>query len=153
MPIQTLLEDFSGELASLGLVLDNTADTAAFRQALTERYDLSDEALINQQEVKELATQIFERTFAITRALNVLTLGVAALALLATLLAQARERQRQVAPLWAMGVSRRKLALLPLYQLGGLALLTAVAAIPLGIAITWCWSPLSMWQPLAGGCP
>jgi len=57
--------------------------------------------------------------------------------LLATLLAQARERQRQVAPLWAMGVSRRKLAFLPLYQLGGLALLTAVAAIPLGVAITW----------------
>ena len=137
MPIQTLLEDFSGELASLGLVLDNTVDSTTFRQALTERFDLSEEALINQQEVKELATRIFERTFTITRALNVLTLGVAALALLATLLAQARERQRQVAPLWAMGVSRRKLALLPLYQLGGLALLTALAAIPLGIAITW----------------
>nr|WP_290822281.1 ABC transporter permease [Halomonas sp.] len=137
MPIQTLLEDFSGELASLGLVLDNTVDPTTFHQALTERFDLSEEALINQQEVKELATRIFERTFTITRALNVLTLGVAALALLATLLAQARERQRQVAPLWAMGVSRRKLALLPLYQLGGLALLTAVAAIPLGIAITW----------------
>ncbi len=137
MPIQTLLEDFSGELASLGLMLDNTADSAAFRQALTRRFDLSEDAIINQREVKRLATQIFERTFTITRALNVLTLGVAALALLATLLAQARERQRQVAPLWAMGVSRRKLALLPLYQLGGLALLTAVAAIPLGIAITW----------------
>ena len=137
MPFETLVADFDGELASLGLVLKEAADTAMFRQALTRRFDLSEDAIINQREVKRLATQIFERTFTITRALNVLTLGVAALALLATLLAQARERQRQVAPLWAMGVSRRKLALLPLYQLGGLALLTAVAAIPLGIAITW----------------
>ena len=51
--------------------------------------------------------------------------------------AQARERQRQVAPLWAMGVDRRTLAWVPLYQLGGMALVTAVAAMPLGIAITW----------------
>jgi len=69
--------------------------------------------------------------------LNGLTLGVAALALFATLLAQARERQRQLASLWALGVPRNTLTQLPLYQLGGLALLTGVVAIPLGVAITW----------------
>jgi len=137
MPTARLIDEFGGELASVGLATRETTDSAAFREALTERFDLSPQAIIDQQSVKQLATRIFERTFTITRALNVLTLGVAALALLATLLAQARERQRQVAPLWAMGVNRRSLAWIPLYQLGGMALLTAVVAMPLGIAITW----------------
>lgn len=113
------------------------ADEANFRQTLMEEFNLSGEAVINQQEVKQLATQIFERTFSITRALNGLTLGVAALALLATLLAQAHQRQRQLAALWALGVPRRTLVTLPLMQLGVLALLTGLFALPLGIAITW----------------
>jgi putative ABC transport system permease protein len=105
---------------------------------VAERFALDDEALIDQRQVKVLATDIFERTFAITRALNALTLGVAALALLASLLAQARERRRRLAPLWALGVPRRTLAGLQVAQLGGAALVTGVLAVPLGIAITAC---------------
>ena len=62
---------------------------------------------------------------------------MAALALLATLLAQAHQRQRHLAALWALGVPRRTLVVLPLMQLGGLSLLTGLLALPLGIAITW----------------
>ncbi|RUR27396.1 ABC transporter permease [Vreelandella andesensis] len=135
--VDTLMQRFEGELASTGIVLHSEADTDAFRQALSTEFDLSPDTLVNQQEIKEAATQIFERTFSITRALNGLTLGVAALALLATLLAQAQQRQRQLATLWALGVPRATLALLPLIQLGGLALITGLLAIPLGITITW----------------
>ncbi len=63
---------------------------------------------------------------------------MAALALLASLLAQARERRRRLAPLWALGVTRARLASIQLGQLGGAALVTGLAAIPLGIAITAC---------------
>lgn len=135
--VDTLIQRFEGELASTGVALRDEADTDTFRQALIAEFDLSPGALVNQQEVKKVATQIFERTFSITRALNGLTLGVAALALLATLLAQAQHRQRQLATLWALGVPRGTLSLLPLVQLGGLALITGLLAIPLGIAITW----------------
>ena len=62
---------------------------------------------------------------------------MAALALLTTLLAQAQQRQRHLATLWALGVPRKTLVALPLIQLGGLALLTGLFALPLGIAITW----------------
>ncbi|MFN2409396.1 MAG: FtsX-like permease family protein [Halomonas sp.] len=137
VPTEVLIQRFGGEMASIGLVINDSADRQALRQALADRFDVAPEAMVDQQEIKRLATQIFERTFTITRALNGLTLGVAALALLATLLAQARERQRQLASLWALGVPRKTLTLLPLFQLGGLALFTGVVAIPLGIAITW----------------
>ena len=109
----------------------------ALRSALSARFKLSRDALSDQREIKRVATEIFERTFTITRALNVLTLGVAALALLASLLAQARSRRQQLAPLWALGISRAQLAQLSLAQLGGAALVTGLLALPLGIAITW----------------
>lgn len=137
VPTEVLIQRFGGEVASIGLVVNDSADHQALREALANSFDVSPEAMVDQQEIKRLATQIFERTFTITRALNGLTLGVAALALLATLLAQARDRQRQLASLWALGVPRKTLTLMPLFQLGGLALLTGVVAIPLGIAITW----------------
>lgn len=128
---------FDAPPSSMGLVLTNNADIDALRVDLRERFGLGSDALTDQREIKRIATEIFERTFTITRALNALTLVVAALALLASLLAQARSRRQQLAPLWALGVSRAQLAQLNLAQLGGTALVTGLLAVPLGIAITW----------------
>ncbi|MGP9574153.1 ABC transporter permease [Halomonas sp. AOP42-D2-25] len=128
---------FDAPPGSMGLVLHNDADADTLRAALTARFGLGSDALRDQAEIKRIATDIFERTFTITRALNVLTLAVAALALLASLLAQARSRRQQLAPLWALGVPRAQLARLNLAQLGGIALVTGLLAVPLGIAITW----------------
>ncbi|CAO1662233.1 ABC transporter permease [Halomonas sp. NYA30] len=128
---------FDAPPSSMGVVLHPNADVDALREALTERFGLGSDALSDQREIKRIATEIFERTFTITRALNVLTLAVAALALLASLLAQARSRRQQLAPLWALGVPRAQLAQLSLVQLGGAALVTGLLALPLGIAITW----------------
>jgi len=131
-----LRERFDAPPGSLGIALAEGHTAAPLTRALTERFGLDDEAVLDQRQIKALSTEIFERTFAITRALNALTLAVAALALLASLLAQARERRRRLAPLWALGVPRRQLAGLQLAQLGGAALVTGLAAVPLGIAIT-----------------
>ena len=128
---------FDAPPSSMGLVLSDDADVDTLRAALRERFDLGSDALSDQREIKRIATEIFERTFTITRALNGLTLAVAALALLTSLLAQARSRRQQLAPLWALGVPRTQLAQLNLAQLGGTALVTGLLAIPLGIAITW----------------
>lgn len=137
MPSPRLLKDFSGQVDALGVALDDPSRSGALRQALTQRFELASEAVIDQQEVKTIATRIFERTFTITRALNVLTLGVAALALLTTLLAQADQRRQCLAPLWALGVPRATLAGIGLCQLGGIAALTGLLAVPLGLTITW----------------
>jgi len=128
---------FNAPPSSMGLVLNDDANVDALLAALRERFDLGSDALSDQREIKRIATEIFERTFTITRALNGLTLAVAALALFTSLLAQARSRRQQLAPLWALGVPRTQLAQLNLAQLGGTALVTGLLAIPLGIAITW----------------
>ncbi|GEN27678.1 ABC transporter permease [Halovibrio variabilis] len=137
MASHQLAARFEAPPSSMGLVLHENANVEALRNALTTRFGLSNDAISDQREIKRIATEIFERTFTITRALNVLTLAVASLALLASLLAQARSRRQQLAPLWALGVPRAQLARLNLAQLGGAALATGLLAIPLGIAITW----------------
>ncbi|WMC12050.1 ABC transporter permease [Oceanimonas pelagia] len=123
---------------AIGIVMRPGADAGLLRRRLAERFALTPAQLQEQREVKARARTIFERTFAITRALNGLTLAVAALALLAALLAQAESRHRHMAALWALGVPLRRLLGIQLVQLGGLALITALLALPLGMALTAC---------------
>ncbi|WP_230851364.1 FtsX-like permease family protein, partial [Pseudomonas savastanoi] len=73
-----------------------------------------------------------------TAALNSLTLGVAGVALFISLLTQSQSRLGQLAPLWALGVTRRQLMLLNLGQTWLLAVLTLVLALPLGLLLAWC---------------
>ncbi|WP_107852904.1 ABC transporter permease [Oceanimonas marisflavi] len=124
--------------AAMGVVLVPGIKAGMLRRALTEDFALTVNRLQDQREVKARATAIYERTFAITRALNALTLAVAALALLATLLAQAGSFRRRLATVWALGVPRHRLLAVQLAQLAGLALATGLLAIPLGVAITAC---------------
>ena len=91
----------------------------------------------DQGEIRRLSRSVFERTFAVTGALNALTLGVAGIALLTSLLTLAETRLPQVAPLWAMGVRRRRLAAIELTRILALAALTAALAIPLGVLVAW----------------
>ncbi len=100
-------------------------------------FGLDDGQLIDQRGLKTLSRRIFEKTFTVTLALNALTLAVAGIALLTSLLTLSAARLVQVAPLWAMGVTRRRLAVIELARALGLAALTALAALPLGLATAW----------------
>jgi putative ABC transport system permease protein len=106
--------------------------------ALQTRFQLDDSRIVDQARLKGWSVQVFERTFAATAALNSLTLGVAGVALFISLLTQSQSRLGQLAPLWALGVTRRQLMLLNLGQTWLLAVLTLVLALPLGIALAWC---------------
>ncbi|CAI8807065.1 putative ABC transport system permease protein [Pseudomonas sp. IT-P12] len=110
----------------------------AFLNALQAAFALDDSRIVDQARLKGWSTQVFERTFAATAALNSLTLGVAGVALFISLLTQSQSRLGQLAPLWALGVTRRQLMLLNLGQTWLLAVLTLVLALPLGIALAWC---------------
>ncbi len=102
------------------------------------RFALEDSRIVDQQQLKGWSSQVFERTFAATAALNSLTLGVAGVALFISLLTQSQIRLGQLAPLWALGVTRRQLMLLNLGQTWLLAVLTLVLALPLGLLLAWC---------------
>ena len=106
--------------------------------ALQARFQLDDSRIVEQAQLKGWSVQVFERTFAATAALNSLTLAVAGVALFISLLTQSQSRLGQLAPLWALGVTRRQLMLLNLGQTWLLAVLTLVLALPLGIALAWC---------------
>ena len=110
----------------------------ALLNALQARFALDDNRIVDQARLKGWSVQVFERTFAATAALNSLTLAVAGVALFISLLTQSQSRLSQLAPLWALGVTRKQLMLLNLGQTWLLAVLTLLLALPLGIALAWC---------------
>lgn len=116
----------------------NPAAVPALVSELQQRFALDDNHIIDQSQLKGWSTQVFERTFAATAALNSLTLAVAGIALFISLLTQSQSRLGQLAPLWALGVSRRNLMLLNLGQTWLLAVLTLILALPLGLLLAWC---------------
>lgn len=114
------------------------ADQAARLAAdLRAALGLDDRTVLDQRAIKELSRRIFEETFAVTVALNALTMIVAGIALVTSLLALSETRLAVMAPLWAAGVPRRVLLFLEMARALGLALLTAVLALPLGLALAW----------------
>ncbi|PRY95478.1 putative ABC transport system permease protein [Hasllibacter halocynthiae] len=113
-----------------------TGDPEGLRAALIE-FGLPPEAVIDQAGIKAFSLEVFDRTFAVTAALNVLTLSVAGFAMLASLLTLAAMRLPQLAPVWALGVTRRRLGWLELLRSVMLAGITAVLALPVGLALAW----------------
>ncbi|QGM96584.1 ABC transporter permease [Methylocystis parvus] len=93
--------------------------------------------LIDNAEIKKISKDIFERTFTVTAALNTLTLIVSAIALFAGLLTLSNLRIAHIAPVWAMGVTRRRLAGLELLRILLFSAGVALVAIPLGLFMTW----------------
>ena len=110
----------------------------ALISALQEKFGLDDRSVADQATMKAESTKIFNRTFAVTAALNAFTLGVAGIALLTSLLTLSNSRLPQLAPLWAIGVTRQRLALIELLKTMSVALITALFALPLGLLVAWC---------------
>ncbi len=113
------------------------ADVPALRAALRDGAGVPDSAMIDQAAIKALSLSVFERTFTVTTALNILTLAVAGFAILMSLLTLAAMRLPQLAPVWALGLTRRHLAGLDLARALLLAALTGAVALPLGLALAW----------------
>lgn len=105
--------------------------------ALQDRFDLPATALIDQAALKARSLALFDKTFVVTGALNLLTLGVAGFAILTSLLTLWSLRLPQLAPVWALGLTRRELARFEIMRSLALAALTALAALPLGLALAW----------------
>jgi putative ABC transport system permease protein len=110
----------------------------ALISAIQERFGLDRRNLMDQAALKSESKRIFTRTFAITAALNAFTLGVAGVALLTSLLTLSNSRLPQLAPLWAIGLTRRRLAAIELLKTMSVALITTLLALPLGLLVAWC---------------
>ena len=110
---------------------------AALAGALRAAFDLPAGGLIDHAGLKAQSLAVFDKTFVVTGALNLLTLGVAGFAILTALLTLWNLRLPQLAPVWALGLTRMRLARLEMLRSLLLALLTALLALPLGLALAW----------------
>ena len=127
----------TASLSGLSLLI-RPGQVARVKEDLQQRYALDESQRVEQASLKAWSTQIFSRTFAVTAALNSLTLGVAGVALFISQLTLGQQRLGQLAPLWALGVPRRWLAWLSLGQTLMLSGFTVLLAIPLGLLLAWC---------------
>ncbi|MGJ8624678.1 MAG: ABC transporter permease [Yoonia sp.] len=135
---QTLFQRLFPDVRPLrfGLRMD-AADVPALANELRDVFGLAEANMINQAGIKAFSLSVFERTFTVTGALNVLTLAVAGFAILMSLLTLATMRLPQLAPVWAQGLTRARLGRLEIIRAVLLAVLTAALAIPLGLALAW----------------
>lgn len=114
------------------------AAVPALISELRARFGLDGRNIADQATMKKESLAIFNRTFAVTAALNAFTLGVAGVALLTSLLTLSNSRLPQLAPLWAIGITRRRLAGIELLKTLSVALITSLLALPLGLLVAWC---------------
>ena len=137
LPLDTLVARYPNvDSSDFGLRLDPD-DLPALRDALIEDFGLPPENIVDQAALKSFSLAIFERTFAVSAALNVLTLSIAAVAILTSLLTLSSMRLPQLAPVWAIGLSRRSLAKIEFLRSIVLAGLTFIFAIPVGLLLAW----------------
>jgi putative ABC transport system permease protein len=114
-----------------------TADPAGLAEAVTAAFALPPDRVLDQAAVKRFSLAVFDRTFAVTAALNVLTLTVAGVALVASLVTLGAMRLPQLAPAWAMGMTRARLARLEAGRTLLLAAGAATVAVPVGLLLAW----------------
>lgn len=97
--------------------------------------DLNQEQFLNVRSNAGLrieTLEIFDRTFVITRALQIITTGVAFVGVLSAMLALQLEKQRQMGILKAIGLSTRQLWTLTLLETGLIGTVAGLLALPTG---------------------
>ncbi len=156
--VQGIFYDYSSELGTLmlqrdiyvkywqdprltGLALNLQAGLAAETarpaiEAALNREGLSYTLQANG-ELRRAALAVFDRTFAVTDALRVLTLMVAFLGVLSTILALHLERRRENALLRILGLTPAQNARLGLYEAACMGGIAGLLALPVGLLMSW----------------
>ncbi|MFQ5942951.1 MAG: FtsX-like permease family protein [Anaerolineales bacterium] len=122
-------------LSSLGIEALPSYDIGDLAESI--RTELAGTGLMVQenQQIREEALRIFDRTFAITESLRVLAVVVAFIGVLSALLALQLERKREYATLEAVGLTPEGLARLTYIETGLMGLSAAVLALPTGLLL------------------
>ncbi|WP_241033749.1 ABC transporter permease [Vibrio maerlii] len=124
---------FTNLPSSLGLKV--LGDKDRVYQQLKAQLNLHSSQLYDQAEIKSIALDIFTQTFAITKALNAVTLLVAVIGLFTACFMLLDARKAAIARLHALGVSRIRLLAMNLGQIASLVIFTLLIALPLGTLV------------------
>ncbi|WP_264876938.1 ABC transporter permease [Vibrio agarivorans] len=118
---------------SLGIKI--SGDQQTMYNQLRQELKLNPSQIYDQAQIKSIALDIFSQTFAITRALNGVTLMVAVIGLFTACFMLLDARKAAIARLFALGVSRNKLMAMVVGQITALVMFTLVIAMPLGALV------------------
>jgi putative ABC transport system permease protein len=110
----------------MGALLERVREHAGTEQALTVR---------SNRELREASLAIFDRTFAITQVLRLISIGVAFVGILSALMALSLERSRELAVLRATGMTPRQLTKLVTLQTSLMGSCAGILSIPLGVGL------------------
>ena len=87
------------------------------------------------RELRELVVQIFDRTFAITYALDVIAIAIAVMGVVSTLFALVLERRREFGLLRYLGVTTRGVRVTVLTEAAGIGVLGGVLGVAVGMLL------------------
>ncbi|GEA60032.1 hypothetical protein VCO01S_12250 [Vibrio comitans NBRC 102076] len=118
---------------SLGVKVNGDKDKVYL--ALKDQLQLHPNQLYDQAQIKSIALDIFSRTFAVTSALNAVTLMIAVIGLFSACYMLLDARKAAIARLYALGVRRRNLMTMVIGQIAALVGFTLVIALPLGAIV------------------
>jgi len=132
---RSLWDDSS--ITAAALRLDPEVEADEYADALQDRLASEQRLIIRSNRVlKQEVMQVFDRTFAITRALQILTTVVAFIGVLNALLLLQLEKAREVGILRAIGLTARQLRRLVFLETGLMGLAAGVLAMPTGYILS-----------------
>lgn len=122
-------------ISSLAATLQPSADLDDTADAI--RTELAGTGLLVQsnRELRQSAIEIFDRTFAITGALNLLATVVAFIGILSALMALQIERRREIGIMRANGLTRGQLFRLTFWETGIMGTIAGLVAMPVGLVL------------------
>ena len=118
-------------ITTIGLYLQSGVNSEAIRQGLLQQLGKNHRLLIiSNRELRAEILNIFDQTFAITYALEVIAVLVAILGVMNTLFTTILERKREIAVLRVLGSTQAQMRKIIVYE----ALLISIIGITLGLA-------------------
>ena len=123
-------------ITSLGIFLEPKADPQTVIEDLRRRLADFDLVAQDNESLRRGALEVFDRTFAITIALRLLTTGVAFIGILSALMALQLEHTREYGMMRAAGMTARQLTRFTLIQTGLMGLAAGLLALPIGTALS-----------------
>jgi putative ABC transport system permease protein len=125
-------------ISAMGLVAKPGVDLALLRDRVRAQAGDEQALLVRaNRELLDASLTIFDRTFAVTEVLRLLSVGVAFIGILSALSALALERSRELAVLRAIGLTPRKLIGLVTLQTSLMGLFAGIFSLPLGVALAY----------------
>lgn len=124
------------EPSGIALWSDQAIDWNNLGQRLSAHFALAEGQWIDQKALRNVGLSVFDRTFAVTQVLNILTVLVAGIGIFCAVSAIHHHRMRWQALLSTLGVGTGQRLSLYLGQWGLLALLCLVVVAPFGLALS-----------------